>query len=148
MYLHQMYIMYEKMKKINTVTFLRNNVSFMYLCLWFYCRFLPYSHLDLMNTSYSSLSDSTRTVGQRMYDRVLSLSSKSCTRRVSFATAFLSCVFSSKSFISSESLIESPGRKGTGCLECNSLKSNQKQHIIINKQYSSSGLSKSTYMYE
>lgn len=53
----------KKWKKNNTVTFLRNNVSFMYLCLSFYCRFLPYSHLDLMNTSYSSLSDSTRTVG-------------------------------------------------------------------------------------
>lgn len=91
--------------------------------LQFYRPFLPYSHLDLIKTSYSSLSDRTSTVGYRMQDRVLSLSSKSCTRRVSLATAFLNCVFSSKSFINSESLMESPGRKGTGCLECTSLES-------------------------
>lgn len=95
--------------------------------LQFYCPLLPYSHLDLIKTSYNSLSDSTSTVGYRMQERVLSLSSKSCTRRVSLATAFLSCVFSSKSFINSESLMESPGRKGTGCLECTSLKSQKKQ---------------------
>lgn len=115
-------------KNVHKITFhvnvfiYENVTSTIYRCL------LPYSHLDLMKTSYSNFSESTTTVGYRMYDRVLSLSSKSCTRRVSFATAFLNRVFSSKSFISSDSLMESPGMKGNGCLELNSLQYTHKKH--------------------